>query len=39
VFQKVNDLLDNTIVVVVYVVVAGFYLSKLYRFVQAAVRH
>jgi hypothetical protein len=39
VFQKANDMLDNIIAVTVYVIVAGFYLSKLYRFIQAIVRH
>jgi uncharacterized membrane-anchored protein len=39
VFLKANEVLDNLIAVIVYVVVAGFYLFKLYHFVQAAVRH
>jgi hypothetical protein len=39
VFQKANDVLDNIIVVIVYIVVTGFYLAKLYRFVQDAFRH
>jgi cobalamin biosynthesis protein CobD/CbiB len=33
------SLVDNIIAVAVYVVVAGFALSELYRFVQRAVSH